>query len=208
MAWDFGFLSLLLLLLFFLHEAAAIFVLLSTQALCPGPALQLVPNSLLFSAPKNVDIQLCCHFMYKYIFFYDLGRKTEKERRATSEGGGRSGKSIWLRNTLLAIGRVWFVFCSNAGETPPVRSWKTGKTWRDATEKARAGMWEQTGRNIREKETKLRLIYLENSSPIAAKFYTSALSVSIGFFFLSMTDLGGQIQTRETRKREGERRSC
>ena len=140
--------------------------------------------------------------------FYDLGRKAEKERRATSQGGGRSGKSIWLRNTLLAIGRVWFVFCSNAGETPPVRSWKTGKTWRDATEKARAGMWEQTGRNIREKETKLRLIYLENSSPIAAKFYTSALSVSIGFFFLSMTDLGGQIQTRETRKREGERRSC
>ena len=140
--------------------------------------------------------------------FYDLGRKTEKERRATSQGGGRSGKSIWLRNTLLAIGRVWFVFCSNAGETPPVRSWKTGKTWRDATEKARAGTWEQTGRNIREKEAKLRLIYLENSSPIAAKFYTPALSVSIGFFFLSMTDLGGQIQTRETRKREGERRSC
>ena len=69
-------------------------------------------------------------------------------------------------------------------------------------------MWEQTGRNIREKETKLRLIYLEDSSPIAAKFYTSALSVSIGFFFLSMTVLGGQIQTRETRKREGERRSC
>ena len=55
---------------------------------------------------------------------------------------------------------------------------------------------------------KLRLIYLENSSPIAAKFYTPALSVSIGFSFLSMTDLGGQIQTRETRKREGERRSC
>ena len=60
-----AFLSLLLLLFFFLHEAAAIFVLLSTQALCPGPALQLVSNSLLFSAPKNVDIQLCCHFMYK-----------------------------------------------------------------------------------------------------------------------------------------------
>ena len=54
---------------FFLHEAAAIFVLLSSQALCPGSALQLVPNSLLFSAPKNVDIQLCCHFMYKYILF-------------------------------------------------------------------------------------------------------------------------------------------
>lgn len=140
--------------------------------------------------------------------FYDLGRKAEKERRATSQGGGRSGKSISLRNTLLAIGRVWFVFCSNAGETPPVRSWKTGKTWRDATEKARAGTWEQTGRNIREKEAKLRLVYLENSSPTAAKFYTPALSVSIGFSFLSMTDLGGQIQTRETRKREGERRSC
>ena len=207
MAWDFGFFVVVVIVVFFLHEAAAIFVLLSTQALCPGPALQLVPNSLLFSAPKNVDIQLCCHFMY-IIFFYDLGRKTEKKRRATSQGGGRSGKSISLRNTLLAIGRVWFVFCSNAGETPPVRSWKTGKTWRDATEKARAGTWEQTGRNIREKEAKLRLIYLENSSPIAEKFYTPALSVSIGFFFLSMTDLGGQIQTRETRKREGERRSC
>ena len=55
---------------FFLHEAAAIFVLLSTQALCLGPALQLVPNSLLFSAPKNIDIQLCCHFMYKYIILF------------------------------------------------------------------------------------------------------------------------------------------
>ena len=55
---------------------------------------------------------------------------------------------------------------------------------------------------------KLRLVFLEKSSPTAAKFYTPALSVSIGFFFLSMTDLGGQIQTRETRKREGERRSC
>ena len=69
-------------------------------------------------------------------------------------------------------------------------------------------MWEQTGRNVREKEAKLRLVFLEKSSPIAAKFYTPALSVSIGFSFLSMTGLGGQIQTRETRKREGERRSC
>ena len=65
MAWDFGFFVVVVIVVFFLHEAAAIFVLLSTQALCPGPALQLVPNSLLFSAPKNVDIQLCCHFMYK-----------------------------------------------------------------------------------------------------------------------------------------------
>lgn len=136
--------------------------------------------------------------------FYDLGRKTEKERRATSEGGGRPGKSIWLRNTLLAIGRVWFVFCSNAGETPPVRSWKTGKTWRDATEKARAGTWEQTGRNIREKEAKLRLIYLENSSPIAAKFYTPALSVSIGFF-LFIDDRFRRPNTNERNTKERRR---
>lgn len=69
MTWDFGF-FVVVVVFFFLHEAAAIFVLLSTQALCPGPALQLVPNSLLFSAPKNVDIQLCCHFMYKYIILF------------------------------------------------------------------------------------------------------------------------------------------
>ena len=39
MAWDFGF-FVVVVVVFFLHEAAAIFVLLSNQALCPVPALQ------------------------------------------------------------------------------------------------------------------------------------------------------------------------
>ena len=136
--------------------------------------------------------------------FYDLGRKTEKERRATSQGGGRSGKSIWLRNTPLTNGRVWFVFCSNAGETPPVRSWKTGKTWRDATEKARAGTWEQTGRNVREKEAKLRLVFLEKSSPTAANFLYTRL-ICFYRFFLFIDDRFRRPNTNERNTKERRR---
>lgn len=90
------FLSLLLLLFFFSTRGG--------RHLCLAVHLNTVPRS---RAPNQYPIP--CSFplrrMLTYNFvvisctsilfnFYDLGRKTEKERRATSQGGGRSGKSI------------------------------------------------------------------------------------------------------------------
>ena len=65
-----AFLSLLLLLFFSYTRRPPSFFCCPTKHYAQFPRSKLVPNSLLFSAPKNVDIQLCCHFMYKYIILF------------------------------------------------------------------------------------------------------------------------------------------
>ena len=65
-----AFLSLLLLLFFSYTRRPPSLFCCPTKHYAQFPRSKLVPNSLLFSAPKNVDIQLCCHFMYKYIILF------------------------------------------------------------------------------------------------------------------------------------------
>ena len=65
-----AFLSLLLFFFFFYTRRPPSLFCCPPKHYAQFPRSKLVPNSLLFSAPKNVDIQLCCHFMYKYIILF------------------------------------------------------------------------------------------------------------------------------------------
>lgn len=68
---------------------------------CPPKHYAQVPRSNQYPIPCSFPLRRMLTYNFVVISctsilfcFYDLGRKAEKERRATSQGGGCSGKSI------------------------------------------------------------------------------------------------------------------